>query len=599
MRKPIRTLKRVLFTTLFVLMLPSISSAGATSLPAVTFTAPAPTSLLANTASTWTVGFTTSTTGALGPGSTITVTFPSGFTTSSTAPAITLKTQAPFVADCSATGVDANELNVVTINLTTKTGTCALANYTAATLTVAVVNGASGTYGGSNFSVATSSDTTAVNPSGSEKITVTTLTAVTAATTSTVKDAASTWTWGFSTSATGALGPGSTITVSFTPTFSTVTTTPAVVLDSPSSFSSDCTATASDPSMSNVVVITLTSSGSNPCALGASTAASLGIAVVNGTGDAFSNMSVSTSMDANDASPTGTAITLSAATKTTAVSYTTTAPTSLVANTASTWTVKFSSSSAGSLFAGSYIVATFPSGFTTSSNNPTIVLQTPSTFPTYCTATSSDPTMTNIVIVYLANNGSNICNLAVSTATVRSFAVINGPAGTYGNTSYSLQTSMDGTTVSPTSGSETIVAAGPPGTGSNWAMTSSTSPGEAAAGLGPGVPASMQGGTTGGYMCDSNSSEQVDLSWSAVPGATSYLIEQASSSAGPFSAASPPFFSGSTATITYTTAGQEYYEVEAVAGTAWVSVPSDTATNGSISPSFLITSTSSPKCTNI
>jgi hypothetical protein len=30
-----------------------------------------------------------------------------------------------------------------------------------------------------------------------------------------------------------------------------------------------------------------------------------------------------------------------------------------------------------------------------------------------------------------------------------------------------------------------------------------------------------------------------------------------------------------------------------------VSVPSDTATNGSISPSFLITSTSSPKCTNI
>jgi hypothetical protein len=100
-------------------------------------------------------------------------------------------------------------------------------------------------------------------------------------------------------------------------------------------------------------------------------------------------------------------------------------------------------------------------------------------------------------------------------------------------------------------------------------------------------------------MCDSNSSEQVDLSWSAVPGATSYLIEQASSSAGPFSAASPPFFSGSTATITYTTAGQEYYEVEAVAGTAWVSVPSDTATNGSISPSFLITSTSSPKCTNI
>lgn len=70
-------------------------------------------------------------------------------------------------------------------------------------------------------------------------------------------------------------------------------------------------------------------------------------------------------------------------------------------------------------------------------------------------------------------------------------------------------------------------------------MTSSTSPGEAAAGVGPGVPASMQGGNIGGYMCDSNSSEQVDLSWSAVPGATSYLIEQASSSAGPFSAASP------------------------------------------------------------
>ncbi len=599
MRNKFRTLKRVLLTTLFLMTLSSVVDAGASALSTVTFTTPAPSSLVANTASTWTIGLTPSSSGSLGAGSSITVTFPSGFTTSSTAPVVTLKTPSAFLADCTATGVDANEQNVVTINLTTKTGTCALAINTAATLSIGVVNGASATYGGSNFSVATSADTTAVNPAASAKITATSVTAVNVTPTSKVKDAASTWVWGFTTSSTGALGAGDIIEISFASSFSTITTAPTVVLESPASFASGCTETDTDPSMGNVIDITLANNGANTCALGALTAATLSVAVVNGTGDGFSNMTVSTTLDTSATGASGTAITLTAPTKVTLTSFTSTAPTSLVANTASTWTVKFSTSSAGALAAGDYIEAAFPTGFTTSSVNPSVVLQTPSTFPVNCTAVASDPTMSNTVTVFLANNGSNTCSLAVSTATVLTFAVVNGLAATYTNSTYSLLTSVDGASVSPTSGSETIVVAGPPGLGSNWALSSPNPLGEAASGAGPGPVSSVQGGATFNYMCDSTTSEQVDLAWTGVAQATSYIIEQASSAAGPYSAVSPaPVFSGTTPTITYTTAVTQYYEVEAVIGTAWVGTPSGVAINGTLSPGFVITATSSPKCTN-
>lgn len=57
-------------------------------------------------------------------------------------------------------------------------------------------------------------------------------------------------------------------------------------------------------------------------------------------------------------------------------------------------------------------------------------------------------------------------------------------------------------------------------------------------------------------------------------------------------------YTASTDTITCTTAVTQYYEVEAVIGTAWVSTPSGVSMNGTLSPGFVITATSSPKCTN-
>jgi hypothetical protein len=57
-------------------------------------------------------------------------------------------------------------------------------------------------------------------------------------------------------------------------------------------------------------------------------------------------------------------------------------------------------------------------------------------------------------------------------------------------------------------------------------------------------------------------------------------------------------YSGTTASITYTTSVLEYYEVEAVIGNWWVSVTSAVATNGSLSPGYVVTSATSPECTN-
>ncbi len=573
----------------------------------MTFTATAPTSLVANTASTWTVGFTASSTGALAGGGTITVTFPAGFTTSSTTPTIVLKsTVDSFSTYCTATGADAAQTNVVVITLANASGkTCALANSAAASLTVAVVNGAAGAYGVSNFSVSTSADTTAVAPAAGETITATSVTGVTVsstAPTSLVVNAASTWTWGFTTSSAGALAAGSTVQLTFPAGFTTLTSTPTVVLKTPTTTNGDfavyCTASASDLTLTNVIVITLANAAGETCGLNASAAATLTVAVVNGTSAAATGFNLSTSKDATAVAPAA-GETLSAATQVGAVSFTTTDPTSLVANTGSTWTVNFSTSSTGSLAAGGYVVAKFPSGFTTTSIAPSIVLTGPSTFASSCTASGVDLTESNVVIIVLSNNGSTTCALGASTTATLTIALVNGPAATYGTTTYSLLTSVDGTAVAPTSGSETVVAAGPPGSGTNWTVPPSASSGEAASAAGPAAPASVHGGALLGFMCASSATEAVDLSWSAAPRATSYVILQSATATGTYTVASPaPVFSGTTATITYTTAGTEYFKVEAQVGSAWVSVPSGNATDGLVSPGFVVTATASPKCTN-
>ncbi|MGA2970526.1 MAG: hypothetical protein ABSE75_12050, partial [Acidimicrobiales bacterium] len=381
MRKKFYGAMAAALMALTVMTLSNDVIAGASSLSTVTFNSVAPTSLVANTASTWTVGFTTSSSGQLASGSTITVTFPAGFSTSSTAPVIVLQTptgSGKFATNCVGTGSDASKSNVVVISLSNASGqTCpassALPTSTAATLTIAMINGPAASYGGSNFSVATSSDTTAVAPTVGATITSTAVTAVSVtstAPTSLVKASASTWTWSFTTSSTGSLSAGSTIQLTFPSGFTTISTTPTVGLTSPSTFTSTCTATASDPSENGAVTITLANNGANTCLLANATAAGLNIGVVNGTTDVLTTLFLSTSKDATLVSPTGTAPALTTATNVTAVSFTTVAPTSLTANAASVWTVNFTTTSAGALASGGYIVATFPTGFTTSSITP-------------------------------------------------------------------------------------------------------------------------------------------------------------------------------------------------------------------------------------
>jgi hypothetical protein len=124
-------------------------------------------------------------------------------------------------------------------------------------------------------------------------------------------------------------------------------------------------------------------------------------------------------------------------------------------------------------------------------------------------------------------------------------------------------------------------------------------PGEAKSAGAPGTPGSLQGGASGSFMCASSASEVVDLSSSAVSMATSYVIEQASTANGTYAVARPaPVFSGNSATITDTTAVTEYYEVEALIGSAWTSSLAGSALNGSITPGFVVLSTSAPECTN-
>jgi hypothetical protein len=586
---------------MFCVVLSSAAVAGASAPSGVSFTSTAPTSVVANAASTWTVGFTTSSGGALGIGSTITITLPAGFTTTSTAPTVTLLTPSTFATDCAGLGQDSSESNVLSILVYPAASGCALAASTAATLTIGVVNGEAGAYGPANFSVATNKDTTAVAPSAGETITQTAVTSVSVtgtAPTSLVESAASTWTWGFTPSATGQLAAGDSITLTFPSSFTAASPTPTVTLVTPSNFVADCTATSSDMTKGNVVVVALSNNGSNTCALANSTAATLNVAVVNGTSDALTSFSLTTDNDIIATSPTGTAPTLTSATASTGVTFTTTAPTSLIANAPSTWTVGFSTSSSGALAAGGYVVAQFPSSFTTSSTSPAVTALTPSNLATNCTLTGSDPNDGSVVVVVLTNKGANTCTLASSTAATLSIGVKNGPAGTYGNTTNALWTSKDGTSVEPTSGSETLTAA-TPASGTSWTASLASSGGEAHATAAPSAPASPIGGATLGFMCASASSEQVELTWTAVTNATSYVIEQATTASGTYAVATPaPVFSGTSATITYTTAVTEYFEVKAVIGTNWASPLSTVAVNGGVTSGYVVTSTTAPECTD-
>lgn len=114
----------------------------------VAFT-PGSTSALAT--SNWTVGFTSSATGALTASSAVVITFGDGFLLPS-APAVTFVSG--FTGACASTGVSSGQHVTITLG-----GTCALAAHTPAVISIAgITNPGAGTYANTGFTLATSAD---------------------------------------------------------------------------------------------------------------------------------------------------------------------------------------------------------------------------------------------------------------------------------------------------------------------------------------------------------------------------------------------------------------------------------------------------------
>ncbi len=373
------------------------------------------------------MGFTTSPSGKLAAGNTITATFNSNVTVPAT-PTVTLGTGfTGCTATASATG------GVVTITLAG--ASCAVNNSTAASLTIAgITNPGAQTLTNTTFKVATAEDTSAVSPGSNVVIAAATApSAVSFSPGSTAAHASSTWSVGFTTSASGKLAAGNTITATFNSNV-TVPATPTVTLGT--GFTG-CTATAS--ATGGVVTITLAGAS---CAVNNSTAASLTIAGITNPGAgsyANTTFKVATSEDTSAVSPAS-GITITAATPT-AVSF---SPGSAAANASSTWSVGFTTSAIGNLVLGNTITATLPSSFTVPAT-PTVTLGTGFTG---CTATAS--ATGGVVTITLAGASCAVNNSTAASLTIA--GITNPGAGTYTAGSFSIATSKDTIPASPSSG---------------------------------------------------------------------------------------------------------------------------------------------------
>ena len=397
----------------------------------------------ANVTETWTVGFTTSSTGALAAGDTITAAFPAGFAIGSS-PTVTFL--AGFTGCAPATGV----VNGTAVTVALPSG-CSLGASKGATISFPVTNPTAGTYAASGFSVHTSEDPTSVSPTSNVVIlsTVSTVTGVTFTGSPSSANTLSTWTVGFTTSSSGALSAGGTISVTFPAGF-VLPATPTITLIG-TDFGAACTASAS--TTGQTVLITL----AGTCTLGNLRGALLTIGVTNppvtDPSYAASNFSVFTSSDAVPANPSSVAA-LTASGSSVASGSVSFAGATNKGNVTETWTVHFTPSSTGALVAGDTVTVTFPSSFAITPN-PSIGL-TSGFFD--CLAF---PTVTGSTLNLTLYNNGGTCSLgggAPATLTITS--VTNPPAGTYAAGGFSVATSEDPTPVHPTS----AIVIGPSGT---------------------------------------------------------------------------------------------------------------------------------------
>ncbi len=238
------------------------SITAATGVSSVSFSAPR---LMGGSATTYTASFTTSSTGSLAAGDRLTVVFPAGYTVGAT-PSIGLGTG---FTHCSASSSVVTR--TITITLADSGGACAVGNSTAASLTIGSITNPAAA-GAKTITIADTNDTTVVSANVTI-VAATTLTSVSIGGADSVAGDTTTYTASFTTSSTGSLAAGDTITVTFAAGY-VVGASPAIT---PGTGFTNCSATS--PGGSTTVTITLADSGGT-CAVGNSTAASLQIGSV-------------------------------------------------------------------------------------------------------------------------------------------------------------------------------------------------------------------------------------------------------------------------------------------------------------------------------
>ena len=371
-------------------------------------------------AATWTVGFTASATGALTAGTgTVTVTAPSS-TTFPSAP-----------GDYTVNGVTATSVPSAGAGTATIDVPVAVAAGTTVTVVVShVTNPAAGTYPAADFTVATSADITAAQPSAAVGF-GSGVSAVTIGSSSAVAAGVSTWTAGFTSSATGALGTGDTVTVT-APSSTTFPSAPG------------------DYTVNGVTATSVPSAGAGsatidvPVAVAAGTPVTVVVSQVTnpaaGTYPA-ADFTVATTADAGAAPTAG----LSFASGVTAV---TVSPSSNASGQAATWTIGFAASASGAL--------------TTGTGSVTVTAPSSTTFP----SAPGDYTVNGVIATSVPSAGAGTATIDVPVAvaagtpvTVVVSHVTNPAAGTYPATDFTVATSADVTAAEPGTG---LTFTGPP-----------------------------------------------------------------------------------------------------------------------------------------
>ncbi|HET7146118.1 MAG TPA: hypothetical protein VFI10_02870, partial [Gaiellaceae bacterium] len=465
----------------------AISIAAATAPSAISFSGSPQTG---TARSTWTVGFTTSASGALAAGDTITAVFNAGFTVPATP---TVQLTGGFT-NCAATGTAAG--TTVTITLSDSGGACAVGNSSAATLkVVGLTNPAASTLTNTTFTVKTSRDTATASPGANVVIAAPTkVTAVSFSGAPQTGGALSTWTVGFTSTSTGALAAGDTLTIVFNSGF-TVPATPGVTL---TSGFSNCTASAAAAAQT----VTVTLSGAS-CALASTTAAALKLSGLTNPGAGSllnTTFSVKTSTDTVVSNPAAN-VTVNAATSPSSVTF---AASTRAAAAAATWTVGFTASPSGALDAADTITVVFPAGFTIPAS-PTITL--PSGFAN-CSATATGSGTTVTIDI---NDNAGTCALAASAAGSLTIAGVTNPAaGTYAASGFTVKTTRDAAAASPAAAIDIFGAA------SKLAFTTSPSP--ATAGVAFATQPVVAVEDSGGRIVANDNSTQVTLAITSAGG---------------------------------------------------------------------------------